>query len=91
MTAIKNNDDVDHPEPECPSNQQMQVMLEDLQAEFEAFRESSAELERELETELERIETRARMAEIALHEERESHSEVTQSLKKQVGDNNMLR
>lgn len=72
-------------EPERTSNQQMKIMLEDLQAEFDAFRESSAELERELEKELERVEARARHAESILQAREKSHRETTTGLTRQVG------
>lgn len=71
-------------EPEKPSKEQMKIMLEDLQAEFDAFRESSSELEQELEKELERVEARARHAENVLQSREEEHHQTTVDLTRQV-------
>lgn len=62
----------------------LRTMLEELQAEFDAFRESSAELEQELERELERVEGRARKAEETLREAQEGYRQTTQRLTQQV-------
>lgn len=66
------------------SEQEMKIMLEDLQAEFDAFRESSAELENELERELERVEARARKSEEELRKKKDSSKDVTARLKWEV-------
>lgn len=66
------------------SEQEMKTMLEDLQAEFDAFRESSAELEHELERELERVEARARKSEEELRRKKDSSTDVTARLKWEV-------
>lgn len=66
------------------SKQEMKTMLEELQAEFDAFRESSAELECELERELERVEARARKSEEELRRNEDSSKEVTARLTREV-------
>lgn len=66
------------------SEKEMKSMLEELQAEFDAFRESSAELEHELERELERVETRARKSEEELRRKRNSSEDFTSRLKWEV-------
>lgn len=77
----------DHPaelQRSATSNQQMKSMLEELQAEFDAFRESSAELERELEKELEVVEARARRSEEVLRKTEDISKEATTRLAREV-------
>lgn len=80
----KRSMEVVYDEPERTSHHQMKIMLEELQAEYDAFRESSAELEKELERELERLEVRARQAETVLKAREEAHRHATAGLRQQV-------
>lgn len=74
-----------HASGEAPlSHSTLKQMLEELQAEFDEFREGSAELERELESELGRVEQRARNAEADLREMQRASRETTGRLKKEV-------
>ena len=58
--------------------------MEGLQVEFDAFRESSFQLEKELEEELSRMEKRARSSEEELKRAREDVRESTARLVRQV-------
>lgn len=70
------------------SNRELKSMLEELQAEFDQYRESSAELENELENELERVEARARKTEeegLRDAEEAAGQQEAAAHLTREVG------
>lgn len=66
------------------SNESLRAMLEDIQQEFDSFRESSAELEQELEGELIRSDKRVRHAEASLNELERAHRQATHHLKREV-------
>lgn len=66
---------------ECaPSKEKLEGMLDELQAEFAVFRESSAELEDELEKELGTVEARARKSEEELRQSKAANKEATAKL-----------
>lgn len=62
----------------------MKTSLEELQEEFDAFRESSAELEQELERELERLEGQARRSDARLRNAEDTKKEITGKLTREV-------
>ena len=58
--------------------------MEELQAEFDAFRESSTQLEQELEEELQRVEARAKSSEDELRQVKSKSREDKAGLMRQV-------
>lgn len=66
------------------SEKKLQGMLDEVQAEFAAFRESSAELEDELEKELGIVEARARKSEEELRQAKAANKDATGQLVREV-------
>eukprot|EP00904_Undaria_pinnatifida_P009675 jgi/Undpi1/5838/HiC_scaffold_2.g01112.m1 len=62
------------------NEKKLQAMLDEVQAEFAAFRESSAELEDELEKELGIVEARARKSEEELRQTKAASKDATGQL-----------
>lgn len=71
-------------EESAPSKEKLQALLDELQAEFAVFRESSAELEEELEKELGIVEARARKSEEELRQSKAANKEATAQLVREV-------
>lgn len=67
-----------------PKEKKLKGMLDELQAEFAVFRESSAELEDELEKELGIVEARARKSEEELKQTKAANKEATAQLVREV-------
>lgn len=66
------------------NEKKLQAMLDEVQAEFAAFRESSAELEDELEKELGIVEARARKSEEELRQTKAASKDATGQLVREV-------